>query len=186
MQNFFNAEECSRLRAEARSAAATAATIVRKDVHLVDESLRKTKDLIVSEASVSLTDRLQTLRPKVENHFQLSLCGCETPQFLLYRPGDFFGTHQDHNPELYSPKYVRDRLVSVVIFLSKQTEKPEEDSHCGGSLTFYGLIPEPKWEKYGFLLQNEEGLLIAFRSETFHEVQAVTSGERFSIVSWYC
>ena len=34
----------------------------------------------------------------------------------------------------------RDRRVSVVIFLNRQSPKPLPDTYGGGSLTFYGLL----------------------------------------------
>jgi SM-20-related protein len=34
-------------------------------------------------------------------------------------------------------------------------------------------------------LIGEPGLLVAFRSDVLHEVEAVTHGERYSIVSWF-
>jgi len=35
------------------------------------------------------------------------------------------------------------------------------------------------------VVRGEAGTLVAFPSETTHEVTPVTSGERFSIASWY-
>jgi len=52
-------------------------------------------------------------------------------------------------------------------------------------LTLYGLIPNPRWENYGFTVENEAGLLIAFPSGIVHEVTPVVRGRRFSIVSWF-
>ncbi len=43
----------------------------------------------------------------------------------------------------------------------------------------------PQWDKCGFALEAEPGLLIAFRSDTSHEVRPVTFGERFTIVTWF-
>jgi predicted 2-oxoglutarate/Fe(II)-dependent dioxygenase YbiX len=34
-------------------------------------------------------------------------------------------------------------------------------------------------------LCGEEGLLVAFRAETLHEVRPVTHGVRFSVVTWF-
>jgi predicted 2-oxoglutarate/Fe(II)-dependent dioxygenase YbiX len=60
-----------------------------------------------------------------------------------------------------------------------------EVGYNGGKLILYGLIPTPDWEHYGFPVTAETGLLIAFRSDIFHEVTPVTAGERFTIVSWF-
>ena len=66
------------------------------------------------------------------------------------------------------------RLISTVIFLSRQAESPGPDVYCGGSLLF---------TRFDFHMPAEPGMLVAFRSETTHEVTPVTHGERFSIAS---
>jgi predicted 2-oxoglutarate/Fe(II)-dependent dioxygenase YbiX len=73
----------------------------------------------------------------------------------------------------------------VVVFLNRQTEQPESDSFCGGSLVLYGLVGEPDWQDYGFPLTGEAGLLVAFPSSVIHEVEAVTAGERYTIATWF-
>ena len=80
---------------------------------------------------------------------------------------------------------MQQRQVSVVLFLNSESEIPNPDAYAGGSLTLYGLLQEPLWEKYGFSLKGETGLLVAFRSDVFHEVIPVTEGERFTVVSWF-
>jgi len=185
VKDFFDAEVCARLRAEAQSARASQASVVR-DTTLIDETSRRTKELAVSTSTTSFTkERLLGIKTGLENHFQLKLVGCESPQFLAYGPGDFFSLHQDSSQETYKPQYVKERKVSVVVFLNRQTEKPESVSYCGGSLTLYGLIQNPGWEKYGFPLGGQAGLLVAFRSDILHEVEEVSGGERYTIVSWY-
>ena len=56
---------------------------------------------------------------------------------------------------------------------------------AGGSLTFYGLMKAPGMEKAGMPLAPEAGLLVAFRSDIMHEVNPVTRGERYTLVSWF-
>jgi SM-20-related protein len=105
----------------------------------------------------------------------VSLSECEEPQFLRYRKGDFFVAHQDGNTGLLLLDTER-RLISTVIFLSRESESPEPDAFCGGSLVF---------SDSGFHVPAKPGTLVAFRSETTHEVTPVTHGERLSIASWY-
>ena len=119
--------------------------------------------------------------PAIGEHFGVRLSECEEPQFLRYRKGDFFVAHQDGNTGLLRLDTER-RLVSTVIFLSREAETPEPGVYCGGSLVFTNH--RGKYEK--FHLRADPGTLIAFRSETTHEVTPVTHGERHSIVSWYC
>jgi hypothetical protein len=55
--------------------------------------------------------------------------------------------------------------VSVVSFLNGEAEAPGGDGYCGGALTFYGLLRDPRANQLGFPLAGEAGLLIAFRSD---------------------
>ena len=80
---------------------------------------------------------------------------------------------------------MRDRLVSVVLFLNDETDEPGTDSYTGGSFIIYGILDDPRFENRGFKVQGAEGTLVAFRSEKFHEVTPVTSGARFTVVSWF-
>jgi len=106
----------------------------------------------------------------LESHFGTTLTDCERPQFLRYETGDFFVRHQDGNTDQYEFDHLRVRRISIVVFLN--------DSFSGGSLTFYD--PEAT-----FALAGETGLLVAFKAETVHEVLPVTSGERFTVISWF-
>jgi predicted 2-oxoglutarate/Fe(II)-dependent dioxygenase YbiX len=94
--------------------------------------------------------------------------------------GDFFVAHQDGNTGLLRLDSDQSRRISVSIFLNRESEVPETESYCGGSLVFHDWRNRKQYR-----LIAEAGTLVAFRSETTHEVIAVTSGERYSIVSWY-
>ena len=59
------------------------------------------------------------------------------------------------------------------------------DTYSGGSLAFPGAPRSDPNASPGLTLTGEEGLLIGFRSDWPHEVQAVTRGTRYSIVSWF-
>ena len=76
----------------------------------------------------------------------------------------------------------RFRRVSAVIFLNRQSEGPLPGSYAGGSLMLHGPYTGPELR---VAMPALPGSLIAFRSETTHEVTPVTRGERFTIVSWY-
>jgi predicted 2-oxoglutarate/Fe(II)-dependent dioxygenase YbiX len=120
---------------------------------------------------------------EVAQHFAVKLNACEDPQFLRYQKGDFFVAHQDGNTGMLRLE-TENRLVSTVIFLSREVESERHDDesnvYCGGSLVFTNPHGPAKSR-----VQAEPGTLIAFRSETTHEVTPVTYGERYSIVSWY-
>ena len=122
---------------------------------------------------------------QVAQHFAVKLSEYEDPQFLRYQVGDFFVAHQDGNTGMLRLDTDR-RLVSTVIFLSREAETSLEEGenlYRGGSLVFTNYRAAP--ERAKFQVRAEPGTLIAFRSETTHEVTPVTHGLRYSIVSWY-
>ncbi|HEU4770106.1 MAG TPA: 2OG-Fe(II) oxygenase [Pyrinomonadaceae bacterium] len=150
---------------------------------VVDESSRRSLRLTPSnQTRESILERLRSNMDAIAEHFNVRLSECEEPQFLRYNTGDFFVAHQDGNTGLLRLDTER-RLVSTVIFLSLETDAPEPGTHCGGSLVFTNLRAKPEDAK--FRMVANPGTLIAFRSETTHEVTPVTHGERHSIVSWY-
>jgi SM-20-related protein len=150
---------------------------------VVDETTRRSLRLTPAKETAELiTVRLLGCMSRVGEHFGVTLSECEESQFLRYKEGDFFVAHQDGNTGLLRLGTER-RLVSTVIFLSHETDAPEPgpNVHCGGSLVFTDL----RGRHAKFHLRADPGTLIAFRSETTHEVTPVTYGERHSIVSWY-
>jgi len=90
--------------------------------------------------------------------------------------------HQDGNTGLIRLPQ-EDRKVSVSIFLNQESATPESGEYGGGSLVFSNYRHEPEAQE--FRLGGEAGMLVAFRSETTHEVKPVTHGERYAIVTWY-
>lgn len=186
-KDFFDAEQCAELLAEARSVTSTPATIgIGSDTYAVDESRRRSKWANVSAETVSsVKARLLTLKPAVERHFDVALTDCQDPQFLVYREGDYFRAHSDRRRGSDAAEFSKERRVSAVVFLNGESEAPGTDVYGGGSLTFYGLIGDSRMEEYGIPLQGEPGLLVAFRPELVHEVTPVAHGERYTIVTWF-
>jgi SM-20-related protein len=136
------------------------------------------------EAKKPLEQRLAGIRPSLEKHFGVSLSEYEPPDYLIYNAGDFFEMHRDSG-RYGSEEIIRRRRVSVVVFLNRQSGSPAEDAYGDGDLTFYGLLEGPQWEKCGFPLKAEPGMLVAFLSEKLHEVKPVSHGRRFSVATWF-
>ncbi|PYS74366.1 MAG: 2OG-Fe(II) oxygenase [Acidobacteria bacterium] len=150
----------------------------------VDERVRKVAQLLPSPETVErVRQKLLEMRDGVSAYFGITLTSCEDPQFLRYRAGDFFVAHQDGNTGLIQTSREQSRKVSLVIFLNRQSTLPETGSYGGGSLVFTEWHPARRQGKYE--LTGEAGMLVAFPSETTHEVTPVEWGERYSIVSWY-
>ncbi|HXT63327.1 MAG TPA: 2OG-Fe(II) oxygenase [Pyrinomonadaceae bacterium] len=166
---------------EMRHAPVSAALTYGKGEATVDERVRRVRQVSISPASIRyVTGRLEENRESLEHHFGVKLGGCEPPQFLCYRLGDFFVAHQDGNTGLINLESDRTRRISITIFLNAQSIEEHNDNYCGGSLVFSDWRTGTRRE-----LSGEAGMLVAFRSETTHEVTPVTHGERYVIVSWY-
>ena len=145
----------------------------------IHETIRKTTSLHPSAETVSeVHKRLLTAKSALEAHFGISLNDCEPPQFLRYKEGDFFVRHQDGNTHQLDFDHLRVRRISIVVFLNDFSDEPEANCYSGGLLHFYD-----QQGTYG--LPGETGLLVAFSADTLHEVVPVTSGERFTIISWF-
>jgi SM-20-related protein len=177
---------CRALRQAARVASSQRATIVRdQGDSVVDERHRRTKSVDVDEAAAAtIVERVAGLRDDLAGHFGLALTGHQEPQFLLYRRGDFFRAHSDNSGARNLDDYIRERRVSVVVFLADQATRPEPEAFCGGELRFFMLDPRATPANARTVVRGEAGLVVAFRSETYHEVAPVTAGERLTVVTW--
>ena len=179
VSQFFEPRLCETILAELKTIEGISATLYgRNTTGFIDERARKTIRLHPAEETLKLvTARLWECKDEVAKHFAVTLKACEEPQFLRYRVGDFFVAHQDGNTGLLNLD-AEHRLISTVIFLNRQSEQPEIEAYTGGSLVFSSVMDK-------FSLPSEPGMLVAFRSETTHEVTPVTHGDRYSIASWY-
>ena len=176
---FFEPRLCAAIVDELKAAAGSAATVYgAASSGTIDEMVRRTVRVKPSPETVELViQELLACKEAVEKHFAVTLNECEDPQFLRYRTGDFFVAHQDGNTGLMRIDSER-RRISTVIVLSRELLSPEPNAFCGGSLVFSDL-------RNRFHMPAQPGTLVAFRSETTHEVTPVTHGERYSIASWY-
>jgi SM-20-related protein len=181
VKDFLAPGTCREIVADMNVAQGDAATVYSRTTSTaVDRGIRQTLRLKPSHEIVELVKtRLLAQRPALEEHFCVRVTECEEPQFLRYRVGDFFVAHQDGNTGLLRLDTELRRL-SLVIFLSRESELAQPDTYCGGSLVFTNLRDGRKHNTPG-----EAGMLVAFRSETTHEVTPVTHGNRYSIVSWF-
>ena len=120
VKNFFDGLVCGEIVTELSTAPQDPATVYgRGDAGSIDESMRKAAQLKPSAETVELVRRRPLMiRDEVGAHFGISLRGCEDPQFLRYRVGDFFVPHQDGNTGLLLSEREQSRKVSIVIFLN--------------------------------------------------------------------
>ena len=168
--------------ADVRAAAGAAATVHGYGQTQVASRVRHAAQLEVSDATRRLIDeRLSDLRPALTERFGIALSHHEPPQFLRYETGGFFVAHQDGNTPLTRDR-TNDRRISIVIFLNAHTAGGMDGGYDGGALTFHAPYPNGDARH---AVAGAPGSLVAFRSETTHEVTMVTSGERFTIATWF-
>jgi len=186
VEDFLDGESCRKLRHEVRESASTPAAVWKENGKVVDEEARRTTRAKVTKTTESLVKRkLLALRPRLEGHFGVPLRGVQRPQFLIYRPGDFFECHVDNDTDPGSPRYLRQRRISAVVFLNGRRRSGDHKVSTGGGLTFRGLIDDPRLKSRGFRVMAETGLLIAFRSNLAHAVTPLAHGARYTVVTWY-
>jgi SM-20-related protein len=175
LNDFLDAQLREAILAQLRIAGAEPATVYGSSTGAaVQPRVRSVRRVDVSpELQQLVLDNFLARKPEIEKHFAVTLDTCEPPQFLRYEPGDFFVAHQDGNTSLLRDES-RFRRISVVVFLNAEYE--------GGVLTLHGAYPD---YNVRHPLVGDPGSLVAFRSETTHEVTPVTQGERYTIVSWY-
>jgi SM-20-related protein len=185
VREFFDAQSCDELLGELRLCDERPATVYGAgESGAVDERVRRVARLAPSAETVERVKlRLLELMEEIGAHYRLLLGGCEEPQFLRYRVGDFFVAHQDGNTGMLLSERERSRKVSVIIFINGQSESVGPDTYDGGSLVFSDWGAGREFMR--FELHADAGALVAFPAETTHEVLPVTRGERYSIVSWY-
>jgi SM-20-related protein len=179
------ADLCQNLR-EAMLAAPGAPASV--DVNDTDSAVERHARLALSvDVPASLgaivQRRLDARRDDLARHFGVNLATCEEPQYLVYEPGGLYRPHVDARPAVDRPGQ-QSRLVSVVIFLSTP-ETAGRGDYEGGELRLFNLVDGPEWRGVGLACDAVPGLLLAFRSDTIHEVTTVTRGFRCAIATWF-
>ncbi len=185
-KDFLDAELCRGVRLEMSSAGGGPSTVVKSDELLLDEKYRRTVTKNVSDGTRALlTEKLSGAKADLEAYFGVELTHPQEPQFLFYREGDFFQVHTDRGTDPKNPEAVRERKVSTIVFLNDETDEPGVDTYTGGSLIIYGILKDPRFESRGFKVPGAAGMLLAFRSDLFHEVTPVTRGSRYTVVTWF-
>ena len=186
-ENFLDRETCESLKARMRAGQHERAKVYeREGGYALNEARRSTMRVNVDEGvASSIRVRLLAKCEEFTRRFVVEVVDCQEPTFLVYKPGDFFEPHRDYTESRNAPETIRQRRVSAVVFLGDEASNGVEGEYEGGSLAFYGLLKDPRCEHVGIPLRGKAGMLVAFRSDVFHQVSPVTKGERFTIVSWY-
>lgn len=184
-KDFLDDSTCEEIIAQMQSNPSEAGYLKNSDKgDFVDENMRNVRmvDVPINYAYM-IRDQLEELKPALESYFGMQLKSQEKPQFLFYGPGGHYAAHRDVPTEQFKKRVrIQSRVVSIVVFLNGRTGP---HPYSGGELTFYELVSDPKWKDYGLPLEAETGLIVAFRSDTLHEVRPVAEGKRFTIATWF-
>jgi SM-20-related protein len=187
-RGFLDAETCRLIRREMSSAARTPALLrpYGEAAAVVAERTRRTGIADASAATAALVERrLLAIGPALETHFRVELTTCQGPQFYIYEEGDFFIPHRDRDVDPQAPTHIQARQISISILLNAGAGGADRQPYRGGALVFYGTRANRGGATFGIPLEGQEGMLVAFRSDWLHEVRPVTSGRRYSIVTWF-
>ena len=191
---FLSREACRQIRAEMAAAARVPAMVrpAGESGGVVDRLTRRTGIASVAPSTVALVEsRLRNEQPVLEKHFHIGLSGWQRPRFYVYEEGDFFTPHRDSDAEdPAAPDWIKARQVSVSVFLNDgrnrgASETYPSEAYQGGSMVFHGRRGDGQGGGFALSLESEEGMLVAFRSDWIHEIKPVTSGRRYSIVTWF-
>jgi SM-20-related protein len=182
---FFAAELCHELRLTIEKVPAQPASIFVDGVVTADPGVRRADcyDLAAGPLRVNVCSRLDAILPAVAKHYEVPLTGYEAPQIVRYSTGGFFRPHVDNAPSSDGPAELRRRKVSCVAFLNSSTNSSE--GFVGGALAFFRLAEQPSCDNSKTFLYPVTGLLVAFRSDVYHEVLPVMANERFALVTWF-
>lgn len=133
---------------------------------------RKALSVAAPDVTRELETRLWRERSRLERAFGVRFGHLES-ELLEYRRGDGFVQHIDRHSTTGAQ-----RLVSTVVLLNA--------GYRGGRLLLYGLLgKDPPWDACGVPVDAAAGTLVAFPSQTVHEIEPVTSGRRLAIAAWF-
>jgi len=108
----------------------------------------------------------------------------EQAQFTEYKPGQFYGWHQDGHPLPYNdnsaPEYrgkIRKLSCSILLNHPHEYEGGELQFDLRNNLETNNIIKVTEAKK--------KGSVIVFPSFVWHQVTPVTKGTRYSLVTWH-
>jgi SM-20-related protein len=149
----------------------------------LDPSIRHTREVALGDDDHDLiASRINGLLPALTEWAQGPLDSCDALSALWYPPGAFYRAHVDSSATP-DPSGLHRRRVSIVIFLNGGPADAAR-AFTGGLLRLYGLLDDERLTDAGLDLEPERGTLVAFRSELWHEVTPVETGDRFTVVTW--
>jgi PKHD-type hydroxylase len=171
----FSSEQCQDIIRRASLLPVSDASIGKGGEFAKDEETRRSIIRWIRRTSewADLFTDVDTLVAKANStHFQVAYQYCNAFQFTEYDES-YQGHYTEHMDTFLAFPNVH-RKLSVSVQLS------DSDSYAGGDFEFTkcGQVPNP-------VNIRTQGTVIVFPSITYHKVNPVTSGKRYSLVAWY-
>jgi len=161
----------------------------------VDESIRKTNIYNLNPLHNELYQSIfMSHQPQIERFFNLSLTLATPIQALEYTKGSFYIKHADDSNELVDHEgntvgfqcVAPQRKLTTVLFTTQYdgVKEGSTQSFSGGELVFNYLFDA---KGHNIVVKPNRGDMIIFPSNPYfsHEVKAVQSGYRLSLVQWH-
>lgn len=167
------------LMTEFHQAKATSATVQRGYQSEERSQSRQTLCVDIKTHYDAVFSSIQAHQETLSSFFSVPLHHLQELQFLKYEAGHFFKAHTDTLN--YLPQGVSQRQISVVLYLN---DALSEENYHGGEFILYPTSQQ-RSKLQGFPLAIQANSLLAFHSNTLHEVRKVTQGVRYAIVGWF-
>lgn len=162
---YFSADECLRIRKLSESLSAVDGGVSHEGVPAQDIRSSKIRWMNPSTQTRWVYEKLWVAIEQVNRNYRFDLDGIREVQIARYGPGDFYDWHVDIG---------KDATSTRKLSLSVQLSDPE--TYRGGDLILqYHEDKEPV---------RDLGSVIVFPSYLSHRVNAITEGERWSLVAW--
>jgi predicted 2-oxoglutarate/Fe(II)-dependent dioxygenase YbiX len=184
---FMPADWCETLRSARQAGPAEPAGYMKGAETRYDGDIRRTNTIAAPDGLIDdCVEKLEAIQGELAGRFaetlgDMTLGDMEWPQVLAYGRGGHFSVHQDSGDDPALPAYVRERALSVVLFLNAPSAALRDGMYGGGTLTFFCMSPgaSPRVPVVA-----EAGTLIVFPSRWHHCVTPVQHGMRWTLVTW--
>jgi predicted 2-oxoglutarate/Fe(II)-dependent dioxygenase YbiX len=182
---FMPATFCRELCDAAQSIPAAAAEYITPAGARHDDAVRKTNTIEAPDHMIdAYLNQLDSVRDELAKQFCCDLGEYEQPQVLAYGRGGHFTAHTDTSDEPGLPEYVRNRAMSLILFLNSTSTARCDGTYGGGTLTFFNVSDVGMASRCRVPIIGEPGLLVAFPSDWLHCVTPVQHGRRWTLVTW--
>jgi predicted 2-oxoglutarate/Fe(II)-dependent dioxygenase YbiX len=184
---FMPADWCEALRSARQAGPAEPAGYITAAGTRHDDDIRKTNSIAAPDDLIDAwLEKLESIRGELADRFamtlgEMTLGEMEWPQVLAYGKDGHFSVHQDNSEDPALPAYVRERALSVVLFLNAPSAALREGTYGGGTLTFFCIFPGASNR---VPVVAKTGTLIVFPSGWHHCVTPVQHGTRWTLVTW--